>query len=64
MTKTLLLTGATGLLGRAIRAEFARDDAWNCIATGFSRYVPRYNIMEAYLKRSNCICNLLCFYFY
>lgn len=37
MNKTVFLTGATGLLGRAIRAEFSADEAWNCVSVGFSR---------------------------
>ena len=36
MSKKVIVTGASGLLGRAIKAEFDRA-GWSCIGTAFSR---------------------------
>ncbi|KAI9651136.1 hypothetical protein NHQ30_001173 [Ciborinia camelliae] len=39
MTKTVLITGATGLLGRQVLKVFDREN-WNVVGTGFSRAKP------------------------
>lgn len=39
MTKTALITGATGLLGRQVLKVFDREN-WNVVGTGFSRANP------------------------
>ena len=57
MNKTVLLTGATGLLGRAIRTEFASDNTWNCIATGYSRSTG--DVKKINLRDENEIASVL-----
>jgi len=39
MTKTALITGATGLLGRQVAKAFKRGN-WDVIPTGFTRASP------------------------
>jgi nicotinamide mononucleotide adenylyltransferase len=39
MTKTVLVTGATGLLGRQVAAAF-QQEGWNVVGTGFTRAKP------------------------
>lgn len=39
MSRTVLITGATGLLGREVVHSFERDD-WHVVGTGFSRANP------------------------
>ena len=39
MTKTALITGATGLLGRQVVKAFERQQ-WDVIGTGFTRAKP------------------------
>ena len=39
MTRTALITGASGFLGRQVAAAF-RAAGWNAIGTGFSRANP------------------------
>lgn len=39
MTKTALVTGATGLLGREVQKSFQRA-GWDVVGTGFSRAQP------------------------
>lgn len=39
MTKTVLITGATGLLGRQVVKSFERR-SWSVIGTGFTRAKP------------------------
>ena len=37
MAKRVLITGASGLLGRAIYKEFLQDSSWETLGLGFSR---------------------------
>lgn len=39
MTKTALITGATGLLGRQVVTAFERKE-WQVVGTGFTRAKP------------------------
>lgn len=37
MAKRVLITGASGLLGRAIYREFLKDNSWETLGLAFSR---------------------------
>ena len=37
MQKRVLITGASGLLGRAVMSEFERDGSWSVLGLAFSR---------------------------
>jgi S-adenosylmethionine synthetase len=37
MSKKVLITGASGLLGRAIYKEFVNEGSWNVLGLAFSR---------------------------
>jgi S-adenosylmethionine synthetase len=37
MEEKVLITGASGLLGRAVLQEFANDGAWDVLGLAFSR---------------------------
>ena len=37
MDKRVLITGASGLLGRAVMREFERDGSWGVLGLAFSR---------------------------
>ncbi len=37
MTTTVLITGASGLLGRQITQEFKKHTSWNAVGLAFSR---------------------------
>jgi S-adenosylmethionine synthetase len=39
MARTVLITGATGLLGRQVVKAFQRE-GWNVVGTGFTRANP------------------------
>ncbi|KAK2814002.1 hypothetical protein FQN50_000406 [Emmonsiellopsis sp. PD_5] len=57
-TKTALVTGATGLLGRQVLAAFQRDSNWKAVGQGFSR-VNGTDIVKADLMVEDEVVGLL-----
>ncbi|KAK2794554.1 hypothetical protein FQN52_008135 [Onygenales sp. PD_12] len=57
-TKTALVTGATGLLGRQVLAAFQRDSNWTAVGQGFSR-ADGTDILKADLMREEEVVGLL-----
>ena len=53
MTNTVLVTGATGLLGRQVLAAFDKA-GWSAVGTGFSRANPP-SILKLDLADQNAI---------
>lgn len=52
--RRVLITGATGLLGRAVYKEF-QNNAWDALGTGYSRARPRFlkcNLLDEEALRS------------
>ena len=57
MTKTVLITGATGLLGRQILRAF-KSAGWNARGTGFSRAAPP-TILKVNLTESAAVSSVI-----
>ena len=58
MAQTVLVTGATGLLGREVANAFRRDGQWKVVGQGFSRASPP-DILKADLGNEQEIVSLL-----
>ncbi len=58
MTQTVLVTGATGLLGREVLRVFQREISWNAVGQGLTRATPPA-ILKADLQNANEIEKLL-----
>jgi uncharacterized protein YbjT (DUF2867 family) len=58
MAQTVLVTGATGLLGRQVAEAFRRDSNWKVVGQGFTRASPP-DILKADLGQENDIVRLL-----
>ena len=46
MPHTVLITGATGLLGRPVLRAFSESPEWEAVGTGFSRAKPSNKIIK------------------
>lgn len=58
MAQTVLVTGATGLLGREVANVFRRDSQWKVVGQGFTRASPP-DILKADMGDEQEIVNLL-----
>ena len=56
--KTVLVTGASGLLGRQVVKAFQTDDDWSVVGTGFRRAKPP-TIRKVDLTDSTQMTNIL-----
>jgi nucleoside-diphosphate-sugar epimerase len=58
MMQTVLVTGATGLLGREVLRTFQRESGWKAIGQGLTRAAPPA-ILKADLQNADEIEELL-----
>jgi uncharacterized protein YbjT (DUF2867 family) len=58
MAQTVLVTGATGLLGRQVAEAFRGDSQWKVVGQGFTRASPP-DILKADLGQESDIVRLL-----
>lgn len=58
MTRKVLVTGASGLLGRQVLNAFQKDSDWEAVGQGFTRAAPP-NIVKADLTSTTEIEKLL-----
>jgi NAD(P)-dependent dehydrogenase (short-subunit alcohol dehydrogenase family) len=58
MAQTVLVTGASGLLGRQVAEAFRRDSSWKVVGQGFTRASPP-TILKADLGQESDIVWLL-----
>ena len=58
MTQTVLVTGATGLLGRDVLRAFQRESGWKAVGQGLTRADPPA-ILKADLRNEDEIEKLL-----